>query len=59
MIHYLVVPGTVEQKICNAIQTKQQIADAVIDGHRVTSMPILDLLLSSSKGLMKNVKKTV
>jgi SWI/SNF-related matrix-associated actin-dependent regulator 1 of chromatin subfamily A len=58
-IHYLVVPGTVEQKICNAVQTKQQIADAVIDGHRVTSMPILDLLLSSSKGLMKNVKKTV
>jgi len=55
-IHYLIVPGTVEQKLCNAIQKKQQIADAVIDGQRGNSMPILDLLLSSSKGLMRNVE---
>ena len=53
-IHYLIVPNTVEQKICNAIQKKQQIADAVIDGQKSSSMPILDLLLSSGKGLMRN-----
>jgi len=53
-IHYLIVPDTVEQKICNAIQKKQQIADAVIDGQKTSSMPILDLLLSSGKGLMRN-----
>lgn len=57
-IHYLVVPGTVEQKICNAIQTKQRIADEVIDGKKSSSMPILDLLLTSSKGLMKDAGKT-
>lgn len=49
-ICYLIVPNTVEERICKAIQTKQQVATAIVDGRQATDLPVLDLLLSSKEG---------
>ena len=51
-IYYLVVPETVEERICQAIQTKQQVANSIVDGRQAATMPVLDLLLSKTGGLL-------
>lgn len=55
-IYYLIVPDTVEQKICTAIQNKQQVANSIVDGRQATSLPVLDLLLSKT-GVLVNGKR--
>lgn len=55
-IYYLVVPETVEERICNAIQNKQQIANSIVDGRQATSLPVLDLLLSKQPKKSKGKK---
>lgn len=49
-ICYLIVPDTVEERICRAIQTKQQVANCIVDGRQAAELPVLDLLLSSKAG---------
>jgi SNF2 family DNA or RNA helicase len=49
-ICYLIVPDTVEERICRAIQTKQQVANSIVDGRQAAELPVLDLLLSSKAG---------
>jgi SWI/SNF-related matrix-associated actin-dependent regulator 1 of chromatin subfamily A len=55
-IYYLIVPETVEQRICTAIQNKQQVANSIVDGRQATALPVLDLLLSETGGLV-NAKR--
>jgi SNF2 family DNA or RNA helicase len=56
-IYYLVVPDTVEERICKAIQTKQQVANSIVDGRQAATMPVLDLLLSETGGLLSGNKR--
>lgn len=56
-IYYLVVPGSIEERLCDAIQNKQKIANSIIDGHQTTEIPVLDMLLSKKGGLL-NAKST-
>lgn len=51
---FLIAPNTLEEKIAEALQKKQQVADAVIDGKVHKSMPILDMLLDQKEGLFAN-----
>jgi SWI/SNF-related matrix-associated actin-dependent regulator 1 of chromatin subfamily A len=56
-IYYLVVPGSIEERLCDAIQNKQRISNSIIDGHQNTELPVLDILLSKKGGLL-NAKPT-
>jgi SWI/SNF-related matrix-associated actin-dependent regulator 1 of chromatin subfamily A len=56
-IFYLVVPGTIEEKICKAIQSKQQVANSIIDGKQATELPVLDLLLSQDGALLNDKQR--
>lgn len=43
-IYFLVAKGTIEERLCEAIQKKQAIQDQVIDGQVTKSLPIWDML---------------
>jgi SWI/SNF-related matrix-associated actin-dependent regulator 1 of chromatin subfamily A len=51
-VYFLVVPDSVEEKLCKMIQSKQDIANAVIDGGKGEALDILNLF-EKDKGLLK------
>lgn len=56
-VHFLLVENSVEEKLVRAIETKQQTADAVMDGKKTKSVSILDLLLQKPpKGMLNNAR---
>jgi SWI/SNF-related matrix-associated actin-dependent regulator 1 of chromatin subfamily A len=52
-IHYLVARGTVEEKICELLQKKQEVLDAVLEGRKMEDFNLLDKLLE----VYANVRK--
>jgi len=45
----LLVPGSSEEKIAKAIQTKKNVSDSIIDGKPANDMTVLDMLLKPNR----------
>lgn len=47
----LLVPGSTEERIAEAIQTKKHVADSIVDGSPANDMTVLDMLLNTNKAI--------